>query len=124
MSSAAALNARCACLITLAAAVPCGVSAARALDDPQVVAAWHTLRAMDCARCHGKSYDGSSGPSIVIYARTQSRDMFVRAVLDGNPGRGMPGYRGNPRVEPAIEGIYRYFKGRADGSIGAEDRPA
>lgn len=29
-----------------------------------------------------------------------------------------------PQVEPATDGIYRYFKGRADGSIGAEDRPA
>jgi len=49
--------------------------------------------------------------------------MFLRAVLDGNPGWGMPGYRGNPLVEQGIDGIYRYFKGRADGTITAEDRP-
>lgn len=99
-------------------------SAAQALDDPDLAAAWRTLRAIDCARCHGATYQGSSGPSIVEYARTQSREAFVRAVLDGEPGRGMPGYRGNPLVEPAIDGIYRYFKGRADGVIRAQDRPA
>lgn len=93
------------------------------LDEPELAAAWRTLRVMDCARCHGKDYAGSSGPSIVDYARTQSRDRFVRAVLDGNPGRGMPAYRGNPLVEPVIDAIQRYFKGRADGSIAADDRP-
>jgi cytochrome c55X len=98
-------------------------AAGRPLDDPAVAAAWRTLRAMDCARCHGRTYHGSSGPSIVEYACTQSREMFLRAVLDGDPGRGMPGYRGNPFVEPAIDGIYRYFKGRADGTITAKDRP-
>ena len=98
-------------------------SAARPLDDPEVASAWRTLRAMDCARCHGGSYLGSSGPSIVEYARTQTREAFLRAVLDGEPARGMPGYRGNPLVQPAIDGIYRYFKGRADGVIKADDRP-
>ena len=98
-------------------------SAARPLDDPDVASAWRTLRTMDCARCHGASYLGSSGPSIVEYARTQSREAFVRAVLEGDPTRGMPGYRDNPLVQPAIDGIYRYFKGRADGVIAADDRP-
>jgi mono/diheme cytochrome c family protein len=98
-------------------------SAAQPLDDPDLASAWRTLRVIDCARCHGASYLGSSGPSIVEYARAQSREAFVRAVLDGEPARGMPGYRGNPLVQPAIDGIYRYFKGRADGVITADDRP-
>jgi hypothetical protein len=33
------------------------------------------------------------------------------------------GARGG-RVEPAMDVIHRCFKGRADGSIGADDRPA
>ena len=98
-------------------------SAARPLDDPDVALAWRTLRTMDCARCHGASYLGSSGPSIVEYARTQSREAFLRAVLDGEPTRGMPAYRDNPLVQPAIVGMYRYFKGRADGVIAPDDRP-
>jgi cytochrome c55X len=110
-------------LIALAIGPLCTLSLGRPLDDPELASAWQTLRTMDCARCHGKAYHGSSGPSIVEYARTQSREMFVSAVLDGNPPRGMPGYRGNPFIEPAIDGIYRYFKGRADGTIAAEDRP-
>ena len=93
-------------------------------DDAALAAAWHTLRAMDCARCHGRGHEGSSAPSIVEFARTQSQAAFTRAVLDGNPGRGMPGYRGNPAIEPAIDAIHRYFKARAEGAIAPGDRPA
>jgi hypothetical protein len=48
----------------------------------------------------------------------------VRAVLDGNPPRGMPGYRGNPLIAENIDAIYLYFLGRADGSIEPGARPA
>lgn len=87
-------------------------------SDARIVAAWKTLRAVECARCHGKDYDGLAAPSIVEYARTQSREMFVRMVLDGDPARGMPGYRDNPRVLGSIDDIYAYFLGRARGDIG------
>lgn len=110
-------------LLALALGAPAMPSLGGALDDdPALASAWRTLRVMDCARCHGKDYQGLSGPSVVDYARTQSREVFLRAMLDGNPGRGMPGYRGNALVEPAIDAIYRYFKARADGVITADDR--
>lgn len=86
--------------------------------DVRIVAAWETLRAVECARCHGKDYDGLAAPSIIEYARTQNREMFARMVLDGDASRGMPGYRQNPRVVGSIEDIYRYFLGRAQGYIG------
>jgi len=95
-----------------------------AIDDPAVASAWQALRTLNCERCHGKGYEGLAAPSIVDYARTQGRESFVRAVLEGNAPRGMPAYRGNPLIDANIEGIYRYFAGRADGSIGQEDRPA
>ena len=91
--------------------------------DVRIVAAWETLRAVECARCHGKDYDGLAAPSIIEYARTQNREMFVRMVLDGDAVRGMPGYRHNPRVLGSIDDIYRYFVGRAQGNIG-KGRPA
>jgi mono/diheme cytochrome c family protein len=77
--------------------------------DVRFAAARHALRAMDCARCHGRDYEGLAAPSVVEYARTQSREMFLRALLDGDPGRGMPGYRGVPLILDNIEDIYRYF---------------
>lgn len=86
--------------------------------DARMAAIWKTLRAVDCARCHGKDYDGLAAPSIVEYARTQSRDMFVRMVLEGEPSRGMPGYRNNPRVADHIDDVYRYFVTRAQGRVG------
>ena len=93
------------------------------LSDPQMVRAWNALRTVYCERCHGKDQEGLAAPSIVEYARTQSREAFVRMVLDGDPPRGMPGYRGNALVDGNIEGIYRYFVARADGSVDAAARP-
>lgn len=87
--------------------------------DARIAAAWRTLRAVECARCHGRDYDGLAAPSIIEYARTQSRETFVRMVLDGDPPRGMPGYRNNSRVLESIDDTYRYFLGRAKGDIGA-----
>jgi cytochrome c55X len=93
------------------------------LTDVGIASAWRTLRAVDCARCHGKHYEGLAAPSIVNYARTQSREMFVRMVLDGDPPRGMPGYRTNTRVAERIDDIYLYFQARANGTIGPDSRP-
>lgn len=119
-----------ACLASVLAAgvvVPCCEVVAqegrKPLDDPQIARGWQALRTLNCERCHGKGHTGLAAPSIVDYARTQEREAFVRMVLDGDPPRGMPGYRGNPLVSDNIEGIYRYFLGRADQSIGAGDRP-
>jgi hypothetical protein len=44
-------------------------------------------------------------------------------LLDGDPPRGMPGYRNNPLVNKNIDGIYGYFVGRATGAIHATSRP-
>jgi hypothetical protein len=98
-------------------------------DEGELETAWQTLRVVDCARCHGKDYDGLAAPSVVEYVRaTRSRERFERIVLDGDPPRGMPGYRGNPLVAQTIDELYRYFSGRAAGDIGrgkpcAERRP-
>jgi cytochrome c55X len=118
------------CVTALAVALLLTISAGLKAEDGQspstdvrIVAAWETLRAVECARCHGKDYDGLAAPSIVEYARAQNREMFVRMVLEGDAPRGMPGYRDNPRVLGSIDDIYRYFLGRAQGNIG-KGRPA
>jgi mono/diheme cytochrome c family protein len=87
--------------------------------DARTYAVWQTLREMDCARCHGSDWNGSVGPSILAYVRSQSRESFVRIVLEGNPGQGMPGYRGVAGIADHIDEIYRYFKGVASGEIPA-----
>ena len=91
--------------------------------DAGIANAWRVLRAVDCARCHGKDYTGLAAPSIVGYAATQSREMFVRMILDGDPIRGMPGYRSNAYVADNLDDIYRYFLARATGYVGPEYRP-
>ncbi len=98
-------------------------SASPPITDLGIASAWRILRAIDCARCHGNDYEGLAAPSIVNYARTQSRDMFVQAVLDGNAPRGMPGYHSIAPVAERIDDIYRYFLSRANGTIGPGSRP-
>jgi mono/diheme cytochrome c family protein len=95
-----------------------------AAGDARIANGWRVLRAVDCARCHGKDYAGLAAPSIVRYAATVDRATFMRTVLDGDPPRGMPGYRGNSYVVDNLDDIYRYFGARAAGAIAPDYRPA
>jgi hypothetical protein len=97
--------------------------ASRVCTDARIANAWRVLRVVDCARCHGKDYAGFAAPSIVAYAATQSREIFVRTIIDGDPIRGMPGYRDNAYVAENVEDIYCYFLARANGQIGPDYRP-
>ena len=71
------------------------------------------LRAMDCARCHGRDYRGSSGPSLLAAVRDGPRERFERWVLEGDPVRGMPGYRSQPLVVASLDAIYAYLQAQA-----------
>jgi mono/diheme cytochrome c family protein len=102
--------------------------AAGADDDPvdgdkRIANGWRVLRTVDCARCHGKDYTGLAAPSIVSYAASVNRETFIRTVLDGDPPRGMPGYRANSYVTDNFDDIYRYFQARAAGYVGPDYRP-
>jgi cytochrome c55X len=124
-----ALPACFAGLLALAAYIPSTVAgevadgAGPLRSDAGIANAWRVLRMVDCARCHGRDYAGLAAPSIVGYVATQSRETFVRMVLDGDPPRGMPGYRSNAYVAESIDDIYRYFLARANGDISPEYRP-
>jgi len=97
--------------------------ATRPCTDARIANAWRVLRVVDCARCHGKDYAGLAAPSIVAYAATQSRETFARTILEGDPTRGMPGYRDNAYVAESVEDIYCYFLARANGQIAPDYRP-
>ena len=85
---------------------------------------WATLRAMDCARCHGRDFDGLAAPSMLAYVRSVPRQWFDRIVLEGEVSRGMPGYKSHPRVVADLDAIYTYLKARADGAISPSTSPA
>ena len=114
-------------LLSLAAAAQSDYEAngsvSRRCTDARIANAWRVLRVVDCARCHGKDYAGWAAPSIVAYAATQGRESFTRMVIDGDPVRGMPGYRENAYVAESVEDIYLYFLARANGEISADYRP-
>ena len=87
--------------------------------DSAIYAAWRAMRQLDCARCHGRDYTGSVGGSLLESARTRSRAEFVRLVLERNPVRGMPPYSSVALAVENAEGMYAYFRGRANGTIPA-----
>jgi hypothetical protein len=108
-----------ACLLITAAAPPDARGDEMAASaDPAIARAWRVLRQVDCARCHGRSYEGLAAPSIVDYAATRTPEQFTRMIVDGDPSRGMPGYRSNAYVVDHLDDIRRYFVARANGTIG------
>jgi len=93
-------------------------SAPAAENREELARGWATMRAMDCARCHGRDYDGLTGPSLIAAVRDGSRERFNHYVLDGDIERGMPGYRSQPTVTANLDAIYAYLVARAKGEIG------
>jgi mono/diheme cytochrome c family protein len=92
--------------------------AVSAADSAELTRGFATLRAMDCARCHGRDYSGWTAPSLLAAVREGPRERFERYVLDGDVVRGMPGYRAQPAVTENLEAIYAYLLARARGEIG------
>jgi len=82
------------------------------------------LRTMDCARCHGRDYRGWAAPSLLAAVRDGSRQRFERSVLEGDPVRGMPGYRSQPLVADSIDAIYAYLVALATGTAAASPSSA
>ena len=78
--------------------------------DEKMVEAWRTVRALDCARCHGE-------PSLLTSVKERDAESFKRLSLEGNAGRGMPPYKSNERAVKNIDAIHAYFKGLADGTV-------
>jgi len=48
----------------------------------------------------------------------QSRERFDRIVLDGEPGRGMPGYGNAPRIADQIDSLFRCCRPALDRTRG------
>ena len=72
------------------------------------------MRAMDCARCHGRDYRGWSVPSLIAAVPDGSRERFDWFVLEGDIVRGMPGYRSQPLVVAELDAIYIYLRALAE----------
>jgi cytochrome c55X len=110
-------SAAAAAALMLLWAAPC-VRADDATPPQALVRGWATLRAMDCARCHGRDHDGWAAPSLIEAVRSGTRERFMRLVLDGDIERGMPGYRSQPAVVAGLDDVYAYLQARAAGTIG------
>jgi mono/diheme cytochrome c family protein len=108
--------------VVLCALLTVGATALSRDDNDAMAARGRaTLRAMDCARCHGRDYDGWSAPSLLAALRDGSRERFDRIVLDGDIVRGMPGYRSQPRVVADLDAIYVYLQTRQQEKLGQSD---
>jgi len=112
------------CLATIPAILyALAVPASRAETDKvaEFRRGWAALRAMDCARCHGRELDGWAAPSLLAAVRDSPRERFNRLVLDGDMARGMPPYRSQAVVTTQIDAMYAYLLARALGEIGPGD---
>jgi mono/diheme cytochrome c family protein len=115
------MSGRVASMATLLALV-LAASDVGAADPDQAIEwerGWSALRTMDCARCHGRDHEGWAAPSLIASVRDAPRERFDRWVLDGDIGRGMPGYRSQPLVVAELNAIYAYLLARARGEIRA-----
>lgn len=88
-------------------------------DVDRLTRGWLALRAMDCARCHGRDHDGWAATSLIAAVRDGSRQRFATFVLDGDIARGMPGYRSQSVVVANLDAIYAYLLARARGELAA-----
>jgi cytochrome c55X len=105
--------------LTLLAPVVCAApDDADAAGQAELARGWAALRAMDCARCHGRDHDGWAAPSLIAAVREGTRERFAHYVLEGDLARGMPSYRSQPLVVAELDAIYAYLRARAAGAIG------
>jgi mono/diheme cytochrome c family protein len=93
--------------------------AAPAAGAGDVVKGWKAWRAAACERCHGAAQEGMVGPSLIASLKVLSKDEFRKVLLEGRLEKGMPSH---PYLEPKLDDLYAYLKGRSDGSI-ANVRP-
>jgi mono/diheme cytochrome c family protein len=102
-----------------AAAGAVALAATSEAGTGDVVKGWKAWRAAACERCHGAAQEGMVGPSLIASLKVLSKDEFRKVLLEGRLEKGMPGH---PYLEPKLDDLYAYLKGRSDGSI-ANVRP-
>lgn len=95
-------------------------SAIDVLRHAELSRGWAALRALDCARCHGRDYGGWAAPSLIAAVRDGTRERFDHYVLEGDVARGMPGYRDQADVVAQVDAMYAYLRARAEGVIGED----
>ena len=87
--------------------------------DAKTLEGWRTWRVMACERCHGAKQEGMTGPGLVDSLKRMTKEEFKKAVLEGTPEKGMPGYNTTKLVVDNIDNLYAYLKGRSDDAIQA-----
>ena len=85
--------------------------------DINTLQGWRTWRALACDRCHGPNQEGLVGPSLIASMKVLNKGQFKKAVLEGNPAKGMPAMKDSKQVVENIDNLYAYLKGRSDGAI-------
>ena len=77
---------------------------------------------LQCARCHGDEPLGTSfAPSLVSALKPDgdiaTMERFVALLSEGRPDKGMPSAAKIGLDSAYFEGLYRYLKGRSDGTL-------
>lgn len=81
--------------VVLLSAAAGGASAGTETISPKRQASLEYLLRQDCGSCHGMTLKGGLGPALLPEAlRDRDEDGLVMMILDGNPERAMPPWRG------------------------------
>ncbi len=77
---------------------------------------------LHCARCHGEEGHGTSfAPSLILALKpdgdTPTRGDFLRVLVEGRSGKGMPSAAKIGIDSVYFDGLYDYLKGRSDGRL-------
>ena len=87
--------------------------------DADTYAGWKIYKRQRCETCHGPNAEGAAAfPNLVNSLKTLDKEKFTDIVLNGT-AKGMPPNKTNTAVVEGMDKLYKFLKGRSDGTVPA-----
>jgi len=85
--------------------------------DKETFDGWKLYKRERCETCHGPTAEGAAAfPNLVNSLKTIDKGKFVEVVTNGT-AKGMPAHKANTKVMEGMDKLYKFLKGRSDGSV-------
>ena len=92
--------------------------------DKETFDGWKLYKRERCETCHGPTAEGAAAfPNLVNSLKTIDKAKFVEVVTNGT-AKGMPPHKANAKVMDGMEKLYKFLKGRSDGTVPAGELEA
>ncbi|NJD08396.1 MAG: c-type cytochrome [Methylococcaceae bacterium] len=97
---------------------------AAAKVDKDTFDGWKLYKRERCETCHGPTAEGAAAfPNLVNSLKNIDKAKFVDVVTNGT-AKGMPAHKANAKVMDGMEKLYKFVKGRSDGTVPAGELEA